>query len=451
MGTAATTGARDPRRTEGGGGEPSGGREPRRTREDEWERMKDELDESDIRACGGFLPLGRTGLASGTLETENGTGLAGGTLGQTENGTGLAGGTLDQAENGTGLAGGTLDQAENGTGLAGGTQIESSVSAVDVGRDDLLGGAVIADCGEVVRVRRPPTAACGGTSPTGGEGEGAVGVGRDDLLRGAVIADCGEAVRVRRPPTAACGGTSPTSGEGAGGESVTNEPERGEEVKSSNYITHIGIMTNSGVDSGLDKGGIDGDFDGGEAADDADCGEAVRVRRPPTAACGGTSPTRVEVKRSVGEAAPTQSVGARGIENSSFERDEALRAPRPPAVGGETAGDGGRRLGGAEATRSVGEAAPTQSVGARGIEKSSSERGEALRTPGPATAGACGEAASASGAADEAELRELQAQLAIETVKRQARAGPMAEAIRDLMASSPEAMEFLKPFLPRGP
>jgi hypothetical protein len=49
------------------------------------------------------------------------------------------------------------------------------------------------------------------------------------------------------------------------------------------------------------------------------------------------------------------------------------------------------------------------------------------------------------------ELRELQAQLAIETVKRQARAGPMADLIRDLMASSPEAMEVLKAFLPRAP
>ena len=88
---------------------------------DEWERMKEELDESDIRACGGFLPLGRTGLASGTLETENGTGLASGTLGQTENGTGLAGGTLGQTENGTGLAGGTLSQTEDRTGLASGT------------------------------------------------------------------------------------------------------------------------------------------------------------------------------------------------------------------------------------------------------------------------------------------------------------------------------------------
>jgi hypothetical protein len=49
------------------------------------------------------------------------------------------------------------------------------------------------------------------------------------------------------------------------------------------------------------------------------------------------------------------------------------------------------------------------------------------------------------------ELRELHQQLAIETVKRQARAGPMAEAIRDLLASSPEAMEVLKPFIPRAP
>ena len=63
------------------------------------------------------------------------------------------------------------------------------------------------------------------------------------------------------------------------------------------------------------------------------------------------------------------------------------------------------------------------------------------------------EAASAEigegfGEAEEAELRELQANLAIETVKRQARAGPMAESIRDLLASSPEAMEILGAFLP---
>jgi hypothetical protein len=52
---------------------------------------------------------------------------------------------------------------------------------------------------------------------------------------------------------------------------------------------------------------------------------------------------------------------------------------------------------------------------------------------------------------DPAELRELEEQLAIETVKRAARAGPMAEMLRDFWGSAPEAMEILKPFLLRGP
>ncbi len=152
------------------------------------------------------------------------------------------------------------------------------------------------------------------------------------------------------------GGVLPETGEMASGESVTNEANFDENVNSSNFSTDIGLTTNSGVDSGLDKGEIDHDFDGGETdcgeafrecqspTEDAgephttDCGDFSPVRRPPTTACGGTSPT-----------------------------------------------------GGAE---------------------------------------------------------EL---LAIETVKRQARAGPMADAIRDSLASSPEAMELLKEFLPRGP
>ena len=112
---------------------------------------------------------------------------------------------------------------------------------------------------------------------------------------------------------------------------MTNEANCHEEVKSSNYTTHIGITTNSDVDSGLDKGEIDHDFDGGEADGDAKCGEGLRV-------------------------------------------------PRPAAVGGEAAADGGRRLGAGMKTRSVGEAAPTQSVGARGIENSSSERGGTSQT-----------------------------------------------------------------------
>ena len=122
------------------------------------------------------------------------------------------------------------------------------------------------------------------------------------------------------------------TGETASGESVTNEANCDEEVNSSNYIANIGITTNSGVDSGLDKGEIDHDFDGGETDGDAECGEGFRVCRPPTAACGGTSPTRGEGKRSVGEAAPTQSVGARGIENSSSERGETFRTRRAAAT-----------------------------------------------------------------------------------------------------------------------
>ena len=143
--------------------------------------------------------------------------------------------------------------------------------------------------------------------------------------------------------------------------------------------------------------------------------EAFRVCRPPTAACGGTSPTRGEGKRGVGEAAPTQSVGARGIENSSSERGGTSHTRRAAAT-------------------AVGE--PHTTVG-----------GDSFPVRRPPTA-ACGGTSPTRG---EEELRELQAQLAIETVKRQARAGPMADAIRDLLASSPEAMELLKPFLPRGP
>ncbi len=125
-------GARDPRRTSGcgDGGDPRGARDPRRTsdvggeqpgdgdacraRAGEWERMEQKLDAADIRACWGFLPLGRTGLAGGTL-TERSTGAADG----------------------------------EGDGRSG----ESARAA---------------DGGEGFRTRRPPTAACGGTSPTGG-------------------------------------------------------------------------------------------------------------------------------------------------------------------------------------------------------------------------------------------------------------------------------------------
>ena len=62
------------------------------------------------------------------------------------------------------------------------------------------------------------------------------------------------------------GGVFPETGEMVSGESVTNEANFDENVNSSNGFADIGITTNSGVDSGLDKGGIDRNFDGGETA-----------------------------------------------------------------------------------------------------------------------------------------------------------------------------------------
>ena len=141
--------------------------------------MEQELDASDIRACGGFLPLGRTGLASGTL-----------------------------------------DQAEDSTGLASGTLTERSAGAADVEGDGRLGeSASAADGGEGFRTRRPPTAACGGTSPTGGE-VGFAG-GHSDAAGG----EWGE-TSASADPSAACGGTSRPDD----AESFTNEPELHEDV-----------------------------------------------------------------------------------------------------------------------------------------------------------------------------------------------------------------------------
>jgi hypothetical protein len=72
-------GVRDPRRTCGAGEQPGDG-DARRARAGEWERMEQELDASDIRACGGFLPLGRTGLASGAKAAASDVGGDGRTM-----------------------------------------------------------------------------------------------------------------------------------------------------------------------------------------------------------------------------------------------------------------------------------------------------------------------------------------------------------------------------------
>ncbi len=357
----ADGGVRDPRRTERGG-EPSGGR----ARADEWERTLEELDESDIRACGGYLPLGRAGLDGGTLgETENEGGLDSGT--RVEEGSDVDAGGDDllrgvviadcgeafparrpptsafggtSPTRGEGAGGESVTNEANFDENVNSSNVSTEIgittnSGVDSGLDkggidgNFDGGENDGgdDFGEGFRVCRPPTAAFGGTSPTGGEGEDAVDVGGDDLLRGAVIADCGEAVRVRRPPTAACGGTSPTRGEGAGGESVTNEANFHENVSVSNEFTDIGVTTNSGVDSGLDKAQIDRDFDGGETDGGAECGEGFRVCRPPTAACGGTSPTG-------GEAEDAVDVGGDDLLRGVVIADcvEAVRVLRPPTA-----------------------------------------------------------------------------------------------------------------------
>ncbi len=291
-------GARDPRRTSGRGGEQPRVGDACRARAQEWERVEQKLDASDIRACGGFLPLGRTGLASGTLT-------------------------------------------------------ERSAGAADVVEGDT---------------------ACGETS---------------------VSAD----------PSAACG-TSPA----IGGESFTNEPELHEDVIYSQTQESVEVAADSGVDSGLDKVADLLGAGGREHEADVEYPE-FDVGLMPGVSCQLSVISCRELLPATGEDVP--------------------------------------RLAAGQTTRSVGEDVPTRSVATRRVETPRSGC-EGSVSADAATAD-CGESASASEEAEEAELRELQAKLAIETVKRQARAGPMAEAIRDLMASSPEAMEVLKPFLPRAP
>ncbi len=276
--------------------------------------------------------------------------------------------------------------------------------------------------GEAFRTRRPPTAAEGGTSPTSGEvsvGDEATGGDARRLGSGPTTRSVGEVIPKRslgtrsvenpeseggstfrtRPPTADCGGTFPASAE----ESCTNEPEVDEDVIYSQTQKIVKLTADSGVDSGLDK--VADLLGAGGREHEAD------------------------------------------VEYPEFD-EEVL-------VGDEPTGDDGRRLGAGPTTRSVGEAVRTRSLGTRSVENPESEGGSTSRGP-RALAADCGEAfrtrrpptAACGGTSPTGGEEEL---LAIETVKRQARAGPMAEAIRDLMASSPEAMEVLKEFLPRGP
>ncbi len=447
--------------TYGRGGEQSGDGDTRRARAGEWERMEQKLDAADIRACGGFLPLGRTGLASGTDAAASDVGGDGRTMvkSQTTQSVGeavakrsLGTRTIENprsdckasvsADAATADCDETLRTRRPPTAACGGTSPTGGemgfeggdANGGEWGEDSVSADVATADCDETLRTRRPPTAACGGTSPTGGE----VGLGAE---AGNGSADCGEAVRTRRPPTAACGGTSTPGGE----ESCTNEPELHEDVSCSQAQEIVEVTADSSGESRLDNvadllgaGGREEDEIGGSEFD-----EEGRVRDEAT----GDDVPRLgagQTTRSVEEAVSTRSVGTRRVENArsggeasvsadaaTADCDETLRTRRPPtAACGGTSPTGGEVGLGAEAGNG------------------SADCGETLRTRRPPTA-AVGGTSPTRGEDDE--LRELQAQLAIETVKRQARAGPMAEAIRDLMASSPEAMEVLKAFIPRGP
>ncbi len=159
-------GVRDPRRTSGGGGEKPGDGDARRARAEEWERVERTLDASDIRACGGFLPLDRTGLAGRTEAAASDAGGDGRTMvkSQTTQSAGEAVSTRSVATRRveTPRSGGEASVSTDRSGVCDGTP--SASGEMRAGGED---GNGTADCGEAVRTRRPPTAACGGTSPTG--------------------------------------------------------------------------------------------------------------------------------------------------------------------------------------------------------------------------------------------------------------------------------------------
>ncbi len=129
------------------GGERPDADDARRAGAEEWERVEQKLDASDIRACRGFLPLGRTGLASGAEAAASDAGGDGRTMVKSQT---------------TQSVGEAVPKRSLGT-----RTIENSRSG---GKASVSADAATADCGETLRTRRPPTAAYGGTSPTSGEG-----------------------------------------------------------------------------------------------------------------------------------------------------------------------------------------------------------------------------------------------------------------------------------------
>ncbi len=293
-------GARDPRRTSDGGGEPPGDGDACRARAGEWERMEQKLDAADIRACGGFLPLGRTGLASGTEGAASDAGGDGRTMvkSQTTRSVGeavpkrsLGTRTMENPRSGCeGSVNVDPSAAYGGTSTTGGEEsctnepeLHEDVSfsqaqeivevTVDSGGElrldnvaDMLGpgGREAPEIGdpEIYEEDRVGVEATGDDGRGLGEGQTTRSVaeavtrrvenprcgGETFVSADVATADCSENLRTRRPPTAACGGTSPTSGEG-----FTNEPELHEDVIRSQDKEIVEVTADSGVRSGLDK------------------------------------------------------------------------------------------------------------------------------------------------------------------------------------------------------
>ncbi len=229
------------------GGEQPDAEDARRARAKEWERVEQKLDASDIRACGGFLRLGRTGLASGTLKE--------------------------------GSAGATV--ADGRSNAAGGEWGETSVSA-------------------------DPSAACGGTFPAGGA---ASYTNEPELHEDVIRSQDQEIVEVTADSGVDSGLDKVADFLAAGGREAPEigDPEIDEEDRVGDEATgddgrRLGAgQTTRSVGEAIPKRSlgtrrIENPRSGGAAsvsvdAATADLGETLRTRRPPTAACGGTSPT----------------------------------------------------------------------------------------------------------------------------------------------------------------
>jgi hypothetical protein len=234
------------------------------------------------------------------------------------------------------------------------------------------------------------------------------GLGDEGREGAAEIDDCGATSALGGDPSAAVGGISPS---------------RGEEV-----VDDCGGISSVRIDQSVAEGGT------------------ALVGRDPSAAVGGTSPPR-------GEEANGAEICAELTNEANADHD--LVGPEIEAESEVTANSDARS--GLDKLQTKPPRVDSEAENAEGIPGLEFED-ERVKT---VEAGGEGNeisewrmmAVSKKGLDDEEpeELQALEEQLAMETVKRAARAGPMAETVTGLLGSSPEAMEILRPFLPRAP